>query len=38
MNYGVTNVEGMVENVYPSVKAGGLFTDPQMESTDGGHL
>lgn len=29
---------GMVENVCPSVKVGGLFTDPQMESSDGGHL
>lgn len=38
MNYGVTNVEGTVENVYPSVKVGELFTDPQMESVDGGQL
>lgn len=37
MNYG-TNVKGMVENVYPLVKVGELFTDPQLESADGGHL
>lgn len=38
MNYGVTDVEGMVENVYPLVKVGELFTDPQVERADGGHL
>lgn len=29
---------GHGENLYPSMKVGGLFPDPQMESADGGHL